>query len=103
MRGDRDPGQARRVGSPVGFLAYTGALLLTIYAVAINNITFATRDYTSIVFQAIACASIAIFLVVVAWRRIPPTGRTIAAVFVFANLWTLLDAGVRRLPAVLGW
>ena len=86
-----------------GFLAHTGALLLTLYAFGINNISVATNNFTSIVIQAVACSSVAILLVVVAWRRIPPVGRATAALFVLANLWTLFDAGVRRLPAVLGW
>ena len=86
-----------------GLLAHTGALLLTLYAFMINNITVATNNYTSIVIQAVACSSVAILLVVVAWRRIPPAGRATAAVFVLANFWTLFDAGGRRLPAVLGW
>ncbi len=95
--------ETRRHHSPSGFLAYVGALLLTIYAFAINSITFATNDYTSIVVQAVACAAVAIVLVVVAWRRIPPAGRAIATLLVLANLWTLVDAGGRRLPSLLGW
>ena len=95
--------EMRRSHSLSGFLAYVGALLLTVYAFAINSMTFATNDYTIIVFQAVACAAVAILLVVAAWRRIPPAGRAIAAVLVLANLWTLVDAGGRRLPSVLGW
>ncbi|MCP5021462.1 MAG: hypothetical protein GY930_06770 [bacterium] len=78
-------------------------MLLTLYALVLNNITVSTGNYTSIVIQAIACSFIAILLVVVAWRRIPPVGRATAVLFVLVNLWTLLDAGGLRLPAVLGW
>ncbi len=95
--------QAGNRNSLSGFLAHTGAMLLTLYALMINNITVATNDYTSIVIQAIACSCVAILLVVVAWRRVPTVGRATAVPFVLANLWTLLDAGGRRLPALLGW
>ena len=79
------------------------AVLMTLYALAINNITFASDDYTSIVMQAVAVAGLAQIVVVAIWRRVPRAVRAMLALCVLANLWTLVDAGGRRLPAVMGW
>ena len=62
-------GGARR--SPLAAFAYAAVLLMTLYALAINTITFATNDYRSIVLQAVAIAGSAVILGLVTWRRVP--------------------------------
>ncbi|MFN9975589.1 MAG: hypothetical protein ACK58T_37420 [Phycisphaerae bacterium] len=96
-------GKAARRTSPWAALAYVLVLLMTLYAFAINIITFATNDYRSIVMQAVGVASLASVLTVAIWRRVPAAGRVMLALCFLANLWTLFDAGGRRLPAVMGW
>jgi hypothetical protein len=76
---------------------------LTFWAVAANNITFATNDYFWIVTQAIVCAGISTVILAFRWRRTGLAGRIVAAILSALNVWTLLDAGGRRLPAILGW
>ena len=90
-------GKARRT-SPWAALAYVLALLMTLYAFAINVITFATNDYRSIVLQAVGLAGLAVLLVFVIWRRVPAAARIMLVLCVLANLFTLFDAGGRRLP-----
>lgn len=78
-------------------------LLMSLYSLAINNITFATNDYRSIVIQAVAVAAGALLATILIWRRVPVAGRAMLVLCGLANLWTLVDAGGRRLPAVMGW
>jgi uncharacterized YccA/Bax inhibitor family protein len=94
------PGTPR---SPLVALAYALVLLMTLYSLAINNITFATNDYRSIVIQAVAVAAGALLATILIWRRVPAAGRVMLALCCLANFWTLVDAGGRRLPAVMGW
>jgi hypothetical protein len=94
---------AARRTSPWAALVYVLVLLLTLYAFAINVITFATNDYGSIVLQAVGLAGLAVLLACVIWRRVPAGARAMLVLCVLANLWTLFDAGGRRLPAVMGW
>ncbi len=84
-------------------LGYTLVLLMTLYAFAINMITFANNDYRSIVMQVIGIAALASVLSVVIWRRVPTVGRIMLALCFLIDLWTLIDAAGRRLPAVMGW
>jgi len=89
--------------SSVVTCAYALALLMTVYSLAVNNITFATNDYRSIVIQAVASAGGALVTTFVIWHRVAVTARVMLVLCALANLWTLVDAGGRRLPAVLGW
>ncbi|MBI4878862.1 MAG: hypothetical protein HY812_04265 [Planctomycetes bacterium] len=84
-------------------LAYVLVLVMTLYAFAVNSITFATNDCRAIVLQAVGVAALASLLVVVLRRRVPPAGRVMLGFCAIADLWTLFDAGGRRLPAVIGW
>jgi hypothetical protein len=79
--------------------------VLAVWAALVNNITFATNDYFWIVVQAITCAGLSNLIVALAfrWRRAGTVGRVFAIVLLAVNGWTLLDAGGRRLPAILGW
>jgi hypothetical protein len=76
---------------------------MTLYAFTINIVTFATNDHRAIVLQAVGGAAMASALGVGIWRRVPGAGRVMLALCFLANLWTLFDAGGRRLPAVMGW
>ncbi len=86
----------------MGYLPFV-ALLLTIYAVIANCTTLASGDYIGAVSLAIVFAGIAILLSCAAWRQLPQAGRAITVFVVLVNAWVLLDAGGRRLPAILGW
>lgn len=81
-------GKAAGRTSPWAALAYVLALLMTLYAFAINIFTFATNDYRSIVVQAVGVAALASVLAVVIWRRVPAAGRAMLALCFLANLWT---------------
>jgi protein-S-isoprenylcysteine O-methyltransferase Ste14 len=94
--------KARRT-SPWAALAYVLVLLMTLYAFAINVMTIATNDYRSIVVQAVGVAGLAVLLVFAIWRRVPAAARVMLVLCILANLYTLFDAGGRRLPAVMGW
>ncbi len=84
-------------------LAYALVLLMTLYALAINNVSFATNDYLSIVIQAVAVAAGALVVTILIWHRVAAVGRVMLALCSLANFWTLVDAGGRRLPALIGW
>ena len=58
---------------------------------------------TQLVVQAIVCSVVALVLISIGWNRMPVFARVIAMDIVLAAGWTLLDAGGRRLPAILGW
>ena len=45
----------------------------------------------------------ALLLIGAGWRAMSVPLRVFSVVFGVAASWTLLDAGARRLPAVLGW
>ena len=79
------------------------ALILTLWALLVNNISLASNDYTSVVVQAIVFAIAALFLIAIGWNRMPILMRAMAVVMSLAAAWTLLDALGRRLPAILGW
>lgn len=83
--------------------AYVLVLLMTLYAFAINAITFATNDYRLIVLQAVGIAGLALLLLSVIWRRVPAAACVLLILCALANLFTLFDAGGRRLHAVMGW
>jgi len=78
---------------------------LGLWAMAVNNITFATNDYFWIVVEAIVCAGLSSLLLAssVRWRHASVASRVFAVTLLALNGWTLLDAGGRRLPAILGW
>ena len=78
-------------------------MLMTLYGFAINSVTIANNDYKAIVLQAVGCSGLGILLVFVIWRRVAITVRFIVVLCGLVNLWTLFDAGVRRLPAVMEW
>ncbi len=86
-----------------GPLCFHTALLLTLWALLVNNICLASSDYSSVVVQAIMCSVVALVLISIGWNRMPVFARVIAMDIVLAAGWTLLDAGGRRLPAILGW
>ena len=77
--------------------------VMTLYALVANNITIANSDYRSVVLQAVGIACLAFVITASIWRRTPVVGRLALALCVLANLATLLDAGGRRLPSVMGW
>jgi hypothetical protein len=83
--------------------ACASVLLTTLYSLVINNITFATNDYRWIVIQAVAGATGSLLASYLIWHRVPAAGRVVLALCSLANLWTLLDAGGRRLLAAMGW
>ena len=87
----------------VGPLCFHTAIVLTLWALLVNNISLASSAYTSVVVQAIVCSVAALVLIAIGWNRLPSFARAMAAVIILANAWTLLDAGGRRLPAILGW
>ena len=99
---DPNPKREPRARSTLAFVGYLIALVLTLWALLLNNITLA-GDYTLVLVQAIGSSVVAILLLVLCWTRIPTPGRVVSAVLVLANLWVLVDAGGRRLPAALGW
>jgi len=78
-----------------GRCALWAAGLLTLWAVALNNVTLPYGSYGAAVSIAIGCAAVALLLMALAWRRMPNYGRAIAALAVMLNLWTLLVAGDR--------
>lgn len=84
-------------------LGFTAACILTLWALVLNHVTVARNDYTWIVIQSVGCAALAVALVALSWNGMPVVGRVIGALLLAANLWTLVDAGGRGLPAVLGW
>ncbi len=84
-------------------LAYTLVLLLSAYALMINTLTIAGNDYRWVVVQALVCGGLSTAVAVMIWKRVPAPAALVLAACVFANLWTLFDAGFRRLPAVMGW
>ena len=92
---------ARR--SPLVVCVNALVLLMTLYSLALNHITFATNDYRTIVIQAVAVASAALLITGLIWRRVPAAGRVMLVLCALVNLWTLVDAGGRRLPSVMGW
>ena len=83
-------------------LYFAAAFLMTLWAAMLNTVTFATNDYTRIGLEAIACAAGATVLLVLAWPRMGWPGRLGVGLLAAINVWTLLDAGGRRLPAILG-
>lgn len=90
--------------SLVTVLASGAAELLTIAAILLDNVTFVNSvDARRAVVSAAAAAFVAIVLILMTWRRTPPIHRAIHALCVLANLWTLIDALGRRLPALGGW
>jgi hypothetical protein len=83
--------------------ALWAAGLLTFFATALNNITLASNEYLGVVVAAIVWSIAALALIAATWRRMPAYGRVLAVPAILLNAWTLLDAGGRRLPAILGW
>ena len=79
------------------------ALVLTLVALFCNNVSFAKNDFLPEVTTAIACSIAAILAVLLGWKRMTGFGRVLATVLVLADVWTLIDAGGRRLPAILEW
>ena len=77
------------------FFGLTGTLL--------NTITFATNDYTSIVLQALCFAVLGLALTARCWSRASFTLRAVLALVVVGDVFTVIDAGGRRLPSILGW
>ena len=78
-----------------GPLCFHTSLVLTLWALLVNNISLASSEYTSVVVQAIACSVAALLLIAVGWNRMPFFARILAVVIVLAAGWTFLDAGAR--------
>ena len=76
---------------------------MTLYALVLNNVTVVPRLNRSTVIQAVAVCAAAMVITGFIWSRVAVAGRVVLAPCVVANLWTLLDAGGRRLPGVMGW
>jgi hypothetical protein len=95
-------GEARErdLGRP---LCFNAAFVLTLWALFVNSVDLASGDYASVVIQALVCSALALVLIAIRWRRMPGFARAISLVLTAANLWTLIDAGGRRLPGILGW
>ncbi|MBK6938729.1 MAG: hypothetical protein IPH13_00790 [Planctomycetes bacterium] len=72
--------------------AYVGTLLLTLYGLGLDTVTFATSDYRPILLKAMAAAMLALLLTYASWRRTPKLGRVVLGVCVAMNVWTLFDA-----------
>jgi hypothetical protein len=99
MRTEKNPPSAYHAS----LLTFLAAITLGLVATFLNNVTFATNDYTSIVLQAFAYASLALVLTALSWRRSSFTRRIVLLLFALGDLHTLMDAGGRRLPAILHW
>ena len=84
-------------------VSYNLVWILTAYALFANNITLATNDYRSVILQAVASSSAALLASVLIWRRVPTMGRAVLLMCTLANLWTLVDAGGRRLLQLVEW
>jgi FlaA1/EpsC-like NDP-sugar epimerase len=87
----------------LAFLGYLAAFVLTLCGLFLNNVTFATNDSTAIVIQALVASIVASILFLICWRHMPTPGRVVSVALLLANIWTILDAGFRRLPTCLGW
>ena len=78
-------------------------LVLSLWAVLVNNIALASNDYRSVVIQAVFCSSLALILLGMSWARVSSLGRVFAVLFAVLDALTLFDAAGRRLPDVLRW
>jgi len=78
-------------------------LVLSLWALLVNNIALASNDYRSVVIQAVVCSSLALMLLGMSWVRVSWLGRGLAILFGVLDALTLLDAAGRRLPDVLRW
>jgi uncharacterized membrane protein YdcZ (DUF606 family) len=87
----------------LAYFGYLAAFFLTLYGLLLNNVTFATNDYTAIVVQALAASIVASLLFVICWLRMPTSRRVVSVFLLLANAWTIMDAGFRRLPYCLDW
>jgi hypothetical protein len=99
---DPPKGQGRALGW-FPFLTFPAAVANGLVAIVLNNVTVATNDYTNIVLGALICASIALVFSALSWRRSSLTRRIVLLLLVVGDVQTLVDAGGRRLPAVLHW
>ena len=95
--------EEQRAGSLAARVGHGAAFVLTFCALSWNNVTIATNDHTPILIGVVAASALATILVAISWTRLFVTAKAISAGLVLLNLWTLLDAGGRRLPASLGW
>ncbi len=86
-----------------GPLCFYTALCFTCWGLFANNITLASGDYRAVVLSAIACSIAAVLLIGIGWLRMSVTLRVLSFAIALAACWTLVDAGGRRLPAILGW
>jgi hypothetical protein len=87
----------------VGPACFHATVVLTLWALVVNNISLASGNYTWVVIQAVCCSVGALALIAIGWRRFPLFARVIAGPMILACGWTVLDAGLRRLPSILGW
>jgi hypothetical protein len=83
--------------------AYGLVVLMTLYALALDIISVATNDYRLIVIQSVCAAAGSLLAAVVLRRHVRVVGRAGFALCCLVNLFTLVDAGGGRLPAVMGW
>ena len=93
----------RRERAWLGKVLLGVGLVLSLWAVLVNNIALASNDYRSVVIQAVICSSLALILLGMSWARVSSLGRVLAVLFAVLDALTLFDAAGRRLPYVLRW
>lgn len=81
-------------------LLFHTALLLTIVAVLLDVTTFATNDYTAILWTAIAWAATSALLLALAVRAMPRPGRFALLVLAVVDTFVVWNTGVERLLGV---
>jgi hypothetical protein len=87
----------------LGAVLLSAGLVLSLWALLVNNIALASNDYRSVILQAVVCSSLALVLLGISWVRLSWPGRVVAILFAVLNAVTLLDAAGRRLPSVFRW
>lgn len=72
--------------------------LLTLAALFQNTLTLASGDYRLVVPLAATCSTVALVVLVGAWRSARGRWRAASLALILLNAWILFDALGRRLP-----
>lgn len=95
-----DPSTLKPCRSPAPRWAracYGASFLLTIFALQCDTVTLTTGDYRAACVLACCGATGAVTLIAVAWERMSIFRQILMALFLIADAWVLLDAGLIRL------
>ncbi len=87
----------------LGAVLLSVGLVLSLWALLVNNIALASNDYRSVIIQAVVSSSMALVLLGVSWVRLSWPWRVVAIPFAVLNAVTLFDTVGRRLPSVFQW